>query len=66
MKIWTDKSYDYDFNHNEYIETVDSRSDLYEEVFVGGRMMLKDNFGIFAELGYGPISAIRAGITLKL
>lgn len=66
LKIWTDKSYDYDYNHDKYIETVDSRSDVYGQVFVGGRMMLKDNFGIFAELGYGPISSIRAGVTLKL
>lgn len=65
-RFWTDKSYGYDYNYDDVIESIDSRVDIYEEIFVGGRMMLKNNFGIFAELGYGPISAIRAGITLKL
>jgi len=37
----------------------------YVEAFVGGRMMLNDGFGLFAEAGYGTLSAIKVGATLK-
>lgn len=39
-------------------------SDILFEEFVGARWMKKDNFGFFAELGYG-VSSIKAGITMK-
>ena len=39
---------------------------LYEEIFVGGRMMFSPTFGLFAEVGYSPISSARFGITLYL
>jgi hypothetical protein len=38
----------------------------YGEGFVGGRMMLKENFGLFAEMGYGTLSAFKFGITMGL
>ncbi len=38
----------------------------YGEGFVGGRMMMKDNFGLFAEMGYGTLSAFKFGITFGL
>ena len=38
----------------------------YGEGFIGGRMMLKDNFGLFAESGYGTLSSFKFGITLGL
>ena len=40
----------------------------YGEAFIGGRMMFKENFGIFAELGGGnlgmPLSFAKFGLTL--
>ncbi len=38
----------------------------YGEAYIGGRMMLKDGFGLFAETGYGTLSAFKFGITLDL
>ncbi len=38
----------------------------YGEGFVGGRMMLKDNFGLFAETGYGTLSSFKFGITINM
>ena len=38
----------------------------YGEGFVGGRMMMKDNFGLFAEMGYGTLSSIKFGITITM
>jgi hypothetical protein len=38
----------------------------YGEGFIGGRMMMKDNFGLFAEMGYGTLSAFKFGITMGL
>jgi hypothetical protein len=37
----------------------------YGEVFVGGRMMFSESFGLFAEVGGGPnaISALKFGVT---
>lgn len=35
--------------------------EFYFEEFAGGRIMLKDNFGIFAEVGWGA-SNLKAGI----
>lgn len=38
----------------------------YGELFVGGRMMIKENFGLMAEMGYGTLSVIKFGVTLTL
>ena len=35
----------------------------YGEIFVGGRMMFKEAFGILAEVGYGTLSVIKFGVT---
>ncbi|NOY49365.1 MAG: hypothetical protein GXO88_02175 [Chlorobi bacterium] len=43
-----------------------ARVSPYGEAFVGGRMMLKDKFGLFAELGYGTLSSIKFGATFML
>lgn len=43
-----------------------AKASPYGEAFVGGRMMLKPNFGLFAEVGYGTLSAIKCGITFKM
>jgi hypothetical protein len=34
--------------------------------FVGGRMMLDDDFGLFVEIGGGGIAATKAGVTFRL
>ena len=34
--------------------------------FVGGRMMFKENIGMFAEVGYSDFDSIRLGLTFKL
>jgi hypothetical protein len=34
--------------------------------FLGGRWMMKDNMGLFGEVGVGSLSNFRAGITFKL
>ena len=34
--------------------------------FVGGRMMMNDQFGLFAEVGYDALSIMKLGITLKI
>jgi len=34
--------------------------------FVGGRMMMNDQFGLFAEVGYEDLSIMKLGITLKI
>ena len=35
----------------------------YGEGYVGGRMMFNESFGLFGELGYGTLSAIKFGVT---
>ncbi len=53
---------------------VDSNWDLkkkakvspYGEAFVGGRMMMKNKLGLFAEVGYGTLSAVKFGVTFML
>ena len=34
--------------------------------FVGGRMMMNDQFGLFAEVGYDALSIMKLGITFKI
>jgi len=43
-----------------------SYSDFLISEFVGGRLMTSENFGFFAELGYGGLSSMRIGLTIKL
>lgn len=43
-----------------------ARVSPYVEAFVGGRMMMKDKFGLFAEVGYGTLSSVKFGITFML
>ncbi len=52
----------YTYYGNSYSGSVGA----YSEGFVGGRMMMKDNFGLFGEVGYGTLSSIKIGITLGL
>lgn len=54
----------YDFAKDE--PKYDGKFGVYQEVFVGGRMMMSSVFGLFAEVGYSPISNARFGITLYL
>ena len=46
--------------------SLDSKLGPYMSAFVGGRMMLDDNFGLFVELGGGGIAVTKAGIMLRL
>ncbi|PKP45023.1 MAG: hypothetical protein CVT95_09750 [Bacteroidetes bacterium HGW-Bacteroidetes-12] len=39
------------------------RSGIYVEGFVGGRMMMSESFGFYAEAGYSHTSAARIGLT---
>ena len=45
---------------------LDPKAGAYFETFVGGRMMLDDSFGVFAELGGGAIASAKAGIVFRL
>ena len=64
MHMYSD--YDYNYEHGEYVSNRVAKSKGYTEVFIGGRMMLKPGFGLFAEVGYSAFSTIRAGLTFKL
>lgn len=52
--------------------TVNSEADYkgkfgaYQELFVGGRMMMNSGFGLFAEAGYSRLSNLRVGLTFKM
>lgn len=46
--------------------SLDPKLGPYMSAFVGGRMMLDDDFGLFVELGGGGIAVTKAGITLRL
>lgn len=39
---------------------------FYGEGFVGGRMMMSENFGLFAETGWGTRSFLKFGITFGI
>ncbi len=65
MHIYSDYDYDWDAEHGYTSQKV-AKSTVYEEVFVGGRMMFDSGFGLFAEVGYSAFSSIRAGLTFKL
>lgn len=53
-KYHEDNNIDYDTNDAYFIH----------DAFVGGRIMMSNNFAFFAEAGYG-VSFLKAGITLK-
>jgi len=61
FKTWSSYDY-YDSNKDEVITK--THSGVYEEFFVGGRMMFNPGFGLFAEVGYSRLSNMRFGITL--
>jgi hypothetical protein len=56
--------YDWDYEYSDLKKK--AKVAPYGEMFVGGRMMLKDKFGLFAEVGYGTLSAVKFGVTLKM
>ncbi len=61
---------DYDYSdwdeQNGYTWKKDTKAAVYEEIFVGGRMMLNPGFGLFAEVGYSRISNVRFGLTFTM
>jgi len=59
IRIWT--QYTWDPAKSDYVNK--GKISPYGEVFVGGRMMFKEAFGIFAEVGYGTLSVIKFGVT---
>jgi len=62
IRIWT--QYKWDQSTSDLVKT--GKVSPYGEVFVGGRMMFKEKFGLFAEVGYGTLSAIKFGITFGM
>ena len=38
----------------------------YGEFYVGGRWMFSETIGLFSELGYGPLSVFKFGITFEV
>jgi hypothetical protein len=56
-------SYTYD-DDDDLFDYSDSDVDFLHDLFAGARYMMSDNFGFFAEAGYG-VSYLKAGITLK-
>ena len=64
VRLYSD--YDYDYVDGNYVSNRIAKANLYEEVFVGGRMMMNSGFGLFAELGYSHLSNIRFGMTFKM
>lgn len=53
---------EYNWNTND----LDPKLGPYIEAFIGGRMMIDDNFGVFAELGGGAVAVAKAGVCLRL
>ncbi|OYT16223.1 MAG: hypothetical protein B7C24_08945 [Bacteroidetes bacterium 4572_77] len=63
MRTYT--NYDtWNWEDNEYESSAHIGS--YSSVFVGGRMMMSESFGLFAEVGYSHLSSVRFGMTFKL
>ena len=62
MKTWT--SYDY-YDYEKKESVTQTNSGVYEEFFVGGRMMFSPGFGMFAEVGYSRLSNVRIGLAFK-
>ena len=62
LRLWSD----YVFNNSLSDIEKKAKASPYGEAFVGGRMMFKPGMGLFAEVGYGTLSAIKFGITFML
>ncbi len=62
IRLWQDYVWNYDSNRLER----KGKATPYGEIYVGGRMMFNEKFGLFSELGYGTLSAIKFGITFTL
>lgn len=62
IRLWSD----YYYNDNYEDGNKESHVSFYGEAFVGGRMMLKSGFGLFAEVGYGTLSSAKFGLTFML
>jgi len=60
---WSRTYYYYD---NTSKTETGSYSDFIISEFVGGRMMTSENFGFFAEVGFGGVSTMRIGLTFKM
>lgn len=60
VRFWTQYS-GWDQVKQEY--TSKAKVSPYGEVFVGGRMMFSEAFGLFAEVGWSPVSILRFGLT---
>lgn len=59
VRLWT--QYTWDSAKANWVNK--AKVSPYGEVFVGGRMMFKEAFGIFAEVGWGTLSVIKFGVT---
>lgn len=59
IRFWT--QYQWDYDKNDLVNK--AKVSPYFEAFVGGRMMFSETFGLFAEVGYGTLSAIKFGVT---
>ena len=59
IRLWT--QYQWDPSKMDYVNN--AKVSPYGEIFVGGRMMFSEAFGLFAEVGYGTLSAIKFGVT---
>lgn len=62
--IWS-QAYKFSSNDPFFPETNDTYINLYYAFSVGGKYMLSEKFGVFAELGY-DIAYLKAGVTLGL
>ncbi len=61
LRIWSE------FVYNSDSGSIDKKAKVspYGEMFVGGRMMISESFGLFAEVGYGTLSATKFGVTFS-
>lgn len=66
LRLHADYNYDSWDDQEGWTPTKDSKASIYEEIFVGGRMMLNPGFGLFAEVGYSRISNVRFGLTFLM
>ena len=62
LRLWSDYVINNSFTDLERR----AKASPYGEVFVGGRLMLKPGLGLFAEVGYGTLSAIKFGATFMI
>ena len=60
FNFYTGAGLGYDGHDGPYVD-----GSIYFELHAGGRYQLSENFGLFAELGYG-LALLKAGVSLKL